>query len=666
MRFLSFAIVFLCHCLFTNKLLAASLPEANGPLIPEVEYVIDPDRHLNVEQAVLDRRWQPMLSTYVGFEDVDLWVRFPLVNPSQQTQRILIEDQWPMTDAITFYVLKSLHGPVQSQQHSGHKFFNEKSSTATEYHRFPNALLDIPPGTSWIYVHYQNNDNISCRLALWNPSSFREHQIRDQWVLGLLLGFVLVMSFYNFCLYLMLKIRAYLYYSCYVIFFFLFQLCMQGLAPQLLTRQGWWLDQGIVIFAMLTLIFVIKFTKEFTSLKQLSVILDSLGTVIGILSGMTIAFTFHYFQLTSFLTVVINLILVGWLCACTFVLIRKKIYQGYIYALAWSLFIVGDTVTILYYIGILKPSALTQWGMMLGSTVEVVLLSFGLAYYVQQLRRDMLNARISEAAIKSHLETAQSIQTALVTREAPKAYMEMATIFLSAETVAGDWYSVETSPDGSRVYALVGDVTGHGISSALVTGAVSGSIQSSIQFVAKMDLNCADSLMAIAEEANRVVTTTGQASGRLMTLLLICFDLKQAKLHYLNAGHMNFYQIDQEHIHTRIKQGSILGSRLQPEWSIVTHDINVGDKIIFFTDGLLENPDKHGRMFSQRELLHILKQHTTSSAHELTHAIRQKIDGLWEGLHLQDDVTFVSLKIERLWHEDQDLAADLSKQSRSG
>jgi hypothetical protein len=82
-------------------------------------------------------------------------------------------------------------------------------------------------------------------------------------MLGLVIGFFIVMPIYNFLIYWILRLKAFLYYSAYVIIFFLFQYTFHGLAYQDLGPM-WFTQRGILLFPNLCIIFVILFMLEFS------------------------------------------------------------------------------------------------------------------------------------------------------------------------------------------------------------------------------------------------------------------------------------------------------------------------------------------------------------------------------------------------------------------
>lgn len=644
-----FAIVF---SLATSWVAYAGVwPNPGEPTYPQVDLLIDKTRQLQIDSVRDHPDWFPAERPVIGFQDVNLWARLTIDNPRAEPKRIVIEDQWAMTDRIDFYLV---HNDVVAESvASGHRVL---ASTAEVAYRFPHAYLTIPPGRSDIYVRYENDDNIGSRLALWTPATFRFTKQRNQLILGLLLGFVLVMGFYNFCIYLILRLTEYLYYSCYVLAFFFFQLCMQGLGFQFIAPHRWWADEGLITFAMLSIIFVILFTRYFLNLKVYFRASLIPGYLIAFISAgiAVMSYVPSLYQLSSMLAVAINLVLVAWIFVCSSYIVYQRRLQGYIFAVAWTMFLIGDTLTIMYYIGMLSPSFLTTWGMLVGSTIEVVLISFGLAYLVYEMRRNLLSAKLDEAKIKGNLETAAEIQTALVRHNLPHDLIEVASSLRTAEEACGDWYSIEMSPDGQRVYVFIGDVTGHGISSALITGSVSGAIKTSLTLVHRLDMAPAESLRTIAQEINHVVQVTGHDSGRLMTMLFCCLDLREQRLFYLNAGHLNFFHRHAGHWRPQLTAGSMLGMTQQPRWKVKECSLSVDDELVFFTDGLIENSNVAQQTLSVNAVLRTLQGLNSNSAEQTVQELMEQAHQLWQDVSLDDDVTVVCLRIKAFAAADRD------------
>jgi HPt (histidine-containing phosphotransfer) domain-containing protein len=368
------------------------------PLYPRLHIHVDREGTQTFEEVRKDAAFQEG-SPILGFQDLTLWVRMEIENPEAQPQDIVLEDQWSLTDFIDIHQIK----PDGSHVHlvRGHK---APAFPGQRLHRYPYASLVLEPGVHTFYVQYRSHDIVGSRLALWHEMDFHLYALVSQLAYGLLLGCIVVMSLYNFFLYLSLRILAYLYYSGYSLAFFMFQLCFSGFFAQITGQYRWWLDEGTIFFAMFTMIGIVFFTQSFLQLKTRSRLLYHGGWPAASLGIAAFSLTFFDFQSAAMAVITANLVTALWIIICAMYTSWKRVPEGIVYLVAWGIFVVGDVTTILYYVGLARPGLFTQWGMVVGSVTEVVILSFGLANSVHRMRQEM-----NKAKEQLNLELAQSL-----------------------------------------------------------------------------------------------------------------------------------------------------------------------------------------------------------------------------------------------------------------
>jgi serine phosphatase RsbU (regulator of sigma subunit) len=188
----------------------------------------------------------------------------------------------------------------------------------------------------------------------------------------------------------------------------------------------------------------------------------------------------------------------------------------------------------------------------------------------------------------------------------------------------------------------------------LITGSVSGAIKTSLTLVHRLDMAPAESLRTIAQEINHVVQVTGHDSGRLMTMLFCCLDLREQRLFYLNAGHLNFFHRHAGHWRPQLTAGSMLGMTQQPRWKVKECSLSVDDELVFFTDGLIENSNVAQQTLSVNAVLRTLQGLNSNSAEQTVQELMEQAHQLWQDVSLDDDVTVVCLRIKAFAAADRD------------
>ncbi|SMF72788.1 Predicted ATPase [Pseudobacteriovorax antillogorgiicola] len=254
--------------------------------------------------------------------------------------------------------------------------------------------------------------------------------------------------------------------------------------------------------------------------------------------------------------------------------------------------------------------------------------------------RDVTSLKRLEAI---EAETAQVIQRSLLSSRSSFGDTLLASYYQAAETVGGDWFSTFFHEESQRLYLLIGDVTGHGVGSALVTGAVAGA--SHMAFAAGEDISRIppkDFLNSLASKLNHVVSVCGADGARLMTMAMICFDLREGSFHYLNAGHNSILRVGNRGHGLLLKGGTPLGLD-DPQFGYEEGPIVSDDIFFLYTDGLIEQPGPSGKTLSLRQINRLISH--GESAEFVRNKIKNLVEDTWQGQQLDDDCTFIVLKI---------------------
>ncbi len=239
-----------------------------------------------------------------------------------------------------------------------------------------------------------------------------------------------------------------------------------------------------------------------------------------------------------------------------------------------------------------------------------------------------INERVTDelAQEKSNIEATKAVQAALLESVPDHPNFTIRSRYQPAETAGGDWLSAHYDEEEKWLFLYLGDVTGHGISSALVTAAVAGAAAATVsrlQGGGGRQLHQVVDQLCLAMHA--AVLRTGTPSGRLMTLAILGIDLSTGEVHYRNAGHTPIYWISDERIHTVIEGGSPLGFHQTPRLGKRQFTMHEGDRIFIYSDGLLSNQDGEGQKVSWKILRDKLAQFPEPEA--LIAQISQFIDG---------------------------------------
>jgi CheY-like chemotaxis protein len=153
---------------------------------------------------------------------------------------------------------------------------------------------------------------------------------------------------------------------------------------------------------------------------------------------------------------------------------------------------------------------------------------------VHKLTAEIIHRREKQARIEKDLDAARAIQETLLVPIDELPGIEAAAFYQSADQTGGDWYGIFYNPENNRSLAMIGDVTGHGFSSALMTGVVYGAIRS---YLRSNDPNLSktteDLLLHTCLVLNKVVFEITNRNRIYLTLALIGIDLYNGQVSYI-------------------------------------------------------------------------------------------------------------------------------------
>lgn len=258
--------------------------------------------------------------------------------------------------------------------------------------------------------------------------------------------------------------------------------------------------------------------------------------------------------------------------------------------------------------------------------------------------------RVSELIVKSaenarmegELETAQAIQGSLFPQsDARFGDISISGCYVPATECSGDWWYYFDTPD--KIYIMVGDATGHGVSSALITSAARAAISI---FETRDDVTLETCLLGI----NRAVYSAGNQNV-MMTFFIAAIDKLTGELTYINASHNPPVVLHEDSSSPSGKgfhallggRCSRLGETLNLTFEKVSFKLRQGDRLILFTDGFIEGVNSNGKQFGERRFLNgVLEYSTTGSQTSLDLQRVLKSFNDFRGQEpLGDDVTLV-------------------------
>jgi sigma-B regulation protein RsbU (phosphoserine phosphatase) len=209
----------------------------------------------------------------------------------------------------------------------------------------------------------------------------------------------------------------------------------------------------------------------------------------------------------------------------------------------------------------------------------------------------------------------------------------IATLVTSSE-VGGDYYDY-FQVGGYHSVMLIGDVSGHGVAAGTVVSAAKAGLY---PLVAEGLVRPAEILRSLNET---MLATAHQTL--LMTMGCLSLDSRNGRLRFANAGHVLPYLKRRGEQEWSMIEGTglPLGKSLDTDYLAVEKELelDIGDRVFFFTDGVVEQESPRGEPFGYDRLEAVLRQHGDAEPRVLQERILAALRAYSGREHFDDDVT---------------------------
>ena len=195
---------------------------------------------------------------------------------------------------------------------------------------------------------------------------------------------------------------------------------------------------------------------------------------------------------------------------------------------------------------------------------------------------------------------AQTLQEALIITPSQLQGVEFSHLYRSATEsarVGGDFYNIFEVGAG-KIWVLIGDVAGKGVSAATLTLQV----QNTIKSFAKQGYSPAE----VIGKTNKVIVRASKAND-FVTVFLCSIDIKTGDLVYCSGGHPPaIIKRKSGEIETLATSSPILGAFSDLEYSEERTVVERGDMLVLYTDGVIETRNTEGALVGIQRLTEIV------------------------------------------------------------
>jgi phosphoserine phosphatase RsbU/P len=258
----------------------------------------------------------------------------------------------------------------------------------------------------------------------------------------------------------------------------------------------------------------------------------------------------------------------------------------------------------------------------------------------------LLRESLEKTRLEGELEIARQVQTQLFPQMAPKVPgLDLYGVCKPARVVSGDYYDF-LRLNGNRVGLVLGDISGKGISAALLMAAIQSSLHA--QFYDGHSPETAPhalplSTATVVERLNRQLFA-GSPPEKYATFFYAVYDASTRRLAYTTAGHPPPVLFRRDDLLRLDTGGTVVGlfSTIHYEQAVV--ELEPGDVLLAFTDGLTEPENSYGEEYGEARLLNVARRGLGSRPELLVEEIYRSVSDWTGSPELQDDMTLLVAK----------------------
>jgi sigma-B regulation protein RsbU (phosphoserine phosphatase) len=271
-----------------------------------------------------------------------------------------------------------------------------------------------------------------------------------------------------------------------------------------------------------------------------------------------------------------------------------------------------------------------------GRTMILVIL-----YDVSDIERQKIELQQKQALIDRDLKAAAAIQQSLLPQGHPSVpHLRAAWAFAPSERIGGDIFNIHrVDRDVVGVYML--DVCGHGVPAALVAVAASQFLHSTEGFEGS---DCRLSGPA-AVLANLDAAFPFERFDTYFSVACLTVDVSAGRLTYGCAGHPAPLLLRRDGpIETLDGRGPVIGLGEGVRYAQREVSLSAGDKLLVYTDGVLENRGPAGEAFGRERLDRALRRALRLPVEELVPALQTELREFLGGAAPDDDISILGLE----------------------
>ncbi|PNV73657.1 SpoIIE family protein phosphatase [Leptospira inadai] len=598
----------------------------------------------NQSQAIeVDQAWTPVTkdSLSLSFTDEIFWLRFKVKSPKQE-------------GSFNWYLVLNNPGMenlmIFQREEYGPSAWREIGRDQRISYMNPAYAIETDSNSEHEFlVRASSRRSVVLNFQAWSPLEFSSRIQTENLLLGVFFGAIGVMLVYNGFLAFVVKDSSYFFYVFYLLFYALWQLAVSGIGAQYLIRIspiGW--NDYLVGFAFLSVAFSLLFTRSFlhmereTGWKDWAFLILSVFAILGFfVSLIPSAYGFMMKAVSWYPFLAAGLVVYS-----GFLRLRKGYRPARYFLLAWSVLIASVLVTAMRNLSWIPDSFFAHWSAQFGSVIEMTLLSFALADRIKTLEKDSLQARLENydsqlklTEIEQELKIARELQEAILPDQLPQVpNLKLSVRSEFASSVGGDFYDFHYI-GSDKLGIFLSDVSGHGIPAAIIA--------SMVKLAFSIEARNHEDPAEVLRNINR--SLSGKYGKHYITAAYLLVDGSTGKVTYSNAGHPPLVAIARSSGTAKeiYLPGWIMGMDPSLKNSVKEFQLEPGDRLIIYTDGITEARNNKGEIFGFQRFYKLLGENIGLSGEIMAEALFKTVrEFTGNRKHFEDDLTLIVLDFQ--------------------
>lgn len=484
----------------------------------QIQFFLEPDTPLEIENVVThsDSLFNSLPGTGVpnfGFSQQAVWLKFVIQGNVFPGDSKILEVKNPILNHVDLY--ERYHNEVRLVNATGDA--TPFDSRMIAHRNFQFALEFEQNSYREYYLRLDSGgEQLMVPLAVMDAEGMARVDSQDNLIRGSYFGIILFILFFNLFIYLIIREKSSLYYIHYNLNLLLLQLSLSGYAfPFFWPHSPWLANISTPLFASLSVFALLRFSQHFLNLQQfyprINKIFQYAGFVLignAILSCIWIPGCFYI----SVISINVLALLLNFTIIPVGIAVYRKKFKPAKYFLAGFILLV---ITVFGFIatnlGLIQNAFFADYGLLIGSAAEVILLSLAIVDRFRSFKDQALEGlkkinriekeqnRVLEIKVKERTEEINQQKTEIefqkeeiissiryaekiqknvlpVEQEIKQEFPESFVYYRPKDIVSGDFYWItrckqngKTGPPHDVTFFATGDCTGHGVPGALMS-----------------------------------------------------------------------------------------------------------------------------------------------------------------------------------------------------